>query len=149
MITSTHLFIGAAIGKATGNIYIAIPLAFASHYLLDAIPHHNPGPVKFYLEKGLRGADKKNLLFKSIEPIIGIGIIAYAAHAQSELSLVLILGALFGWLPDFLVFLHWKHNSNLGIIRKIEKSYHKHSPFLVWIITQAIIIVLALIYIFN
>jgi len=149
MITSTHLFIGAAIGKATGNLFLAIPLAFVSHFLLDAIPHYNPKQVKSYLEKGLRGVDKKDLLLKSIEPLIGISIVGYAIYMQSELALVMSLGALFGWLPDLFVFLEWKFNGNSGIIRKIETYYHKHTKsFFFGVVPQILISVLALLYLF-
>ncbi len=34
-----HAVTGALIAGAVGNPFLAIPLAFASHFVLDAIPH--------------------------------------------------------------------------------------------------------------
>jgi len=39
MIGTPHMLTGAAIGKLTRRPHLALPIAFASHFLLDAIPH--------------------------------------------------------------------------------------------------------------
>jgi hypothetical protein len=39
MILLVHILLGAAIGYQIKNIYLAIILAFLSHYLMDLIPH--------------------------------------------------------------------------------------------------------------
>ena len=39
MILLVHLLFGAAIGSAVNNIWLAIILAFLSHFLLDLMPH--------------------------------------------------------------------------------------------------------------
>lgn len=40
MTATNHALTGAIIGLATGNPWLAIPVAFASHYVLDALPHY-------------------------------------------------------------------------------------------------------------
>jgi hypothetical protein len=42
MLETPHVFIGAAIASKIPNPFIAIPLAFASHFVLEMIPHWNP-----------------------------------------------------------------------------------------------------------
>lgn len=42
MLETPHVFIGAAIAMKIPNPFIAIPLAFASHFILETIPHWNP-----------------------------------------------------------------------------------------------------------
>jgi len=42
MLETPHVFIGAAIATAIPNPFIAIPLAFASHFIMDMVPHWNP-----------------------------------------------------------------------------------------------------------
>lgn len=36
-----HALTGAIIGVASGNPWVALPAALASHYAMDAIPHHD------------------------------------------------------------------------------------------------------------
>ncbi|HSX37019.1 MAG TPA: hypothetical protein VLG13_02795 [Patescibacteria group bacterium] len=42
MTATNHALTGAFIGLAVGNPWIAVPAAFASHFVLDALPHYNP-----------------------------------------------------------------------------------------------------------
>ena len=147
MVTSIHLVTGAAIGAATGNIYLAAVLSFGTHYLLDAIPHCCWKPVKNYKEGGWEKADKVDLIIKSIEPVLGILITTYFVyHAPSNLVMPMIFGAFFGWLPDLLVFLEWK----FGIqrpkpLKMFEEKFHHHlSSF--WGIVPQIIFVLCVLY---
>ncbi len=42
MLETPHVVIGAAIATKIPNPLLAIPLAFASHFILDRIPHWNP-----------------------------------------------------------------------------------------------------------
>jgi len=42
MLETPHVFVGAAIAVAVPNPLIAIPLAFASHFVLEMVPHWNP-----------------------------------------------------------------------------------------------------------
>jgi len=143
MVTSAHLFAGAAIGKLTGNFYLAIPIAFMSHYVLDAVPHYNPKAVKLYLKKGLQGVDKKDLLIKGIEPLLGVLITSFIAYTQKEFALIMIVSAFFAWVPDLLVFWEWKYNHNQGVITRIENIHHKHTTFFSGSIPQLIISILA------
>ena len=39
MILLVHMLFGAAVGLSINNIYIAIIVAFLSHYFLDLFPH--------------------------------------------------------------------------------------------------------------
>jgi len=142
---------GAAIGKATGNVYVTIPVALISHYIIDVIPHYNPKPVKSYREKGLWEANKKDLLLKSLEPLIGIGLLSYLIYLKYNSALVMITGAFFAWLPDLLIFLEWKYNINCrpALIRKFEMAWHPHTSFVWGTIPQVIILALALFYILK
>jgi len=151
MLTSIHLVAGAAIGKATGSFWLAIPISVISHYLLDIIPHYNQKPVENYLEKGFLGSNKKDLLVKSIEPLVGIFLVAYSAiYLNPNIAWVMIVSAFFGWLPDFLVFLRWKYRVNIipfSLFKKFEEKCHHHALSLQGIAIQLIIFILFSIYI--
>lgn len=45
MTATNHALTGAIIGFAIGNPLLAVPLAFASHFALDAIPHFGIDPT--------------------------------------------------------------------------------------------------------
>jgi len=47
MLETPHVAVGAAIALKIPNPLISIPLAFASHFILDRVPHWNP---HFYTE---------------------------------------------------------------------------------------------------
>ena len=42
MLETPHVTVGAAIASKIPNPLIAIPLAFASHFVLERVPHWNP-----------------------------------------------------------------------------------------------------------
>lgn len=42
MLETPHVALGAAIASKIPNPWIAIPLAFASHFVLEKVPHWNP-----------------------------------------------------------------------------------------------------------
>lgn len=42
MLETPHVAVGAAIAVKVGNPFLAIPLAFASHFILEKVPHWNP-----------------------------------------------------------------------------------------------------------
>ncbi len=42
MLETPHVIVGAAIATRVANPVLALPLAFASHFLLEKVPHWNP-----------------------------------------------------------------------------------------------------------
>lgn len=132
MLTTAHLLLGAAIGKATNNPVLTIVLAFSTHYILDAIPHYSPKPLENFREYGIRESSKMELFWKSVEPALGIIVTAILIfHFNSAKAVPMVLGSFFGWLPDLMVLLDWK----FGIprpkpIAKFEEKFHHHTTFL-------------------
>jgi hypothetical protein len=146
MVTSVHLVFGAAVGVALKNPAVVVPVAFCTHYLLDAVPHYAPKPVRGFKEGGFGKTDWLDLSLKAVEPILGIVITALLFfNAEAKLKLALLLGAVFGWLPDLLVFLEWK----FGIkrpepFRSFEVKTHKHTGGLRGVWPQAVVFLLSL-----
>ena len=151
MLTSVHLLTGAAIGKLTGNWWSAILLSYAFHHIFDSIPHYNPQPVKGYLEGHLGGADKRDLILKSLEPALGIAATLYLIFSNPlDLRSSMVLGAVFGWLPDLFVFLEWKFKKRFArFFTRIEKHFHQHTSFLPGMLSQIFIMALAIFVLIN
>jgi len=150
MLTIVHLLLGAAIGKYFSNLWLIIPIAFLSHYLLDFIPHSQPQSVKKYKKYGLKGCDKKDLLLKAIEPILGIVLTFYLSYINFTYFLPMIIGAFFSWLPDLFLYPGWRDNSKIAKFIHLgkESKFHKHIKFIQGMLIQ-LIITLLLIYIIN
>jgi hypothetical protein len=103
--------VGAFVGKVFTSLILVVILGFLSHYLLDMIPHKSMGGVKGFKEKGLKGSDKKDLLFKGIEPIMGLILALYIAFGlNGDKALLMFMGGFFAWLPDLLSYFTWKHD---------------------------------------
>lgn len=144
MITTIHLLTGAVIGKYIQSIWLIIILALISHYALDFIPHYSPGEVQGYLENGIKGCSIKDLLLKSIEPIFGLILLSYLIFLNKEKAFPMIIGAVFAWFPDLLVYFSWKFDINwLGEIipRPGNIFYNKAKSLIVGIFTQAIVFI--------
>ena len=141
MITTIHLLVGALIGKSFKSIWLIILLALISHYILDFIPHTSPSEVDGYLDGGIKGADNKDLIFKSIEPIIGLILIGFLISLNREKAIPMIIGAFFAWFPDFLVFISWGWDVKwLSKIVPIKGNifYNQASSLIIGILTQII-----------
>lgn len=154
MLSTIHLIIGATIGKYFQNIWVVIVLAAVSHYVLDFIPHFSPKEVKGYKKNGFSGSNKKELILKSVEPLLGLVLVAYLIFViNKENAFVMAVGAFFSWLPDGLTFASWKYHINwLGRIlpRPGNKLYNrKNDSFLIGVLPQIIVFILCLIYLLR
>ncbi len=148
MLTFAHILLGAAIGKYFQNLWLVIPIAFLSHYVLDLIPHYKMPKIESFQNNGLKGINIKELAIKSAEPLIGIILTFYLAFYYSEYTLPMIIGAFFAWLPDFFVFIDWKYESRFArfIHNRFSKT-HKHTTFAKGIIPQIVVAIVAVIWI--
>ncbi len=86
---TTHIIIGANLGKALGNPALAGSVSFFSHAILDAIPHHDPN----------------HNIGNLIDSILGGLILCYIKvrneNEKSPVSSSALSGAFFSALPDF------------------------------------------------
>lgn len=149
MITTIHLLIGALIGKSFKSIWLIIILALISHYVLDFIPHTSPHEVEDYLKNGVDGANKKDLLLKGIEPLIGLILVGYLIYLNKEKALPMAIGAFFAWFPDLIVYFAWL-DTRWNLLDKIVPRhgnflYNEAKSLIVGILTQAITLITTLI----
>lgn len=94
MTTSNHIFTGAIIALVVKQPQIALPLAFVSHFVLDALPHYG------YDGHGYGAAFKQRLTFvvESIN-IVGVPLLIYTLRGQ---SVWVWLAAILAISPDFM-----------------------------------------------
>ena len=97
MLGSTHFIAGAAIGRATGNPFLAVIFGLIAHFLMDLIPHFDYG---YFFKKNVR-----SFLIAVSDPFAGLLIfllIAYFKHYNLEQFLIAFIGGLACILPDVL-----------------------------------------------
>jgi hypothetical protein len=152
MLLTQHLLVGAAIGRHIESLPLVMMLSFASHYVLDMIPHRSMPYVKGYKEAGLKGVRKKELFIKGMEPLLGIATAIVFIEMNSDYAANMAIGALFGFLPDFLTFIIWKKD-----LKKFDKlvprpgiKWYRQTRTLVWgVATQVAVFIVAVYAIFK
>ena len=93
MLTTPHLLVGAAIGSQAPYAWQIVPLAAASHFVLDSIPH-----VRGYIEVEDLKISEATFLIGDLT--IGLGLVGLLA-VNSPVGEMLWIGALAAILPDF------------------------------------------------
>lgn len=96
MLGTPHMLLGAAIGKLTRTPCLAAPIAFASHFLLDRMPHMDSHSLL-----GIQGPDPTaaEVAMVAADVALGIGLTLKAAAEQKE-STAILTGATAGVIID-------------------------------------------------
>jgi hypothetical protein len=111
MMAINHAVGGAIIGAAVSNPLLAVPLAFASHFALDAIPHYEPvagskadsiSSKKFFREQIL------------INGLLCFGLVLALAITQPKNWLLIAVCAFAGASPDFMWLPRFLHTRKTG-----------------------------------
>lgn len=145
MLETPHVAVGAAIAVAIPNPLISIPLAFASHFILDMTPHWNP-----HLNTETK---KYGHLTKQTLLIIGIDLAAAAllTFYLGKGNLNIYACAFAAILPDVIegpYFLWGFKNKYLDIWMKFQKSIQADANVFWGLATQIITIIASLYWIF-
>lgn len=126
MYSPVHATVGALIVNAIPNPAIGLPLALASHYLLDAIPH---GDLK--VGHWMRTSGRHFFLAVALDfglAVVVISLLLVGLHRQP--TALIIFGAFLGMLPDLLWgVLYWaKKIPDLPFPRRLlqfHQSWHE------------------------
>lgn len=115
MVLSTHAFVGALAGRLLPESPLAaFFVGFASHFLLDAIPHWD------YKLSSIKGAGmEKDMHVRSraflrdslkmlTDLVLGVLLVWFAIREVPGAPMSMIAGAIGGFTPDALQFLFWK-----------------------------------------
>jgi len=97
MLTIVHVIVGAAIGKFVLSWPIALALAVGSHFVLDALPHADPGTLKPQSERG--SMNLTDLVLASIDLAVAFGILLLLVGHPNYTASV-FAGMVGGILPD-------------------------------------------------
>jgi hypothetical protein len=134
MILSVHAIFGAAVASLVPtHPVLGFTLGFASHFVLDAIPHKDYDldsvePKNIERPKELNSASKKGSLFRdivfvSLDALSGL-ILAFYFFFDPIHPSIFLLGVIGSLIPDGLTFLYllFKH-------QVLASFYNFHSGF--------------------
>ena len=146
MLETPHVAVGAALAIKLGNPYLAIPLSFASHFVLDKIPHWNPHTYTETVKNG--GPSKSTIIITAVDISISIALgigIAYSVLPNTSLALTIIASCLASVLPDVSKYPFFVlKNTRRGLYKKwveAERKFQVQTNSLFWgLITQILII---------
>ncbi len=148
MLETPHVALGAAIAVAIPNPLISIPLAFASHFLLDMVPHWNP-----HLNTEIKSYGKltnKTLLIIGFDLASALLLTAFLTHRalpNNALAINIFLSSFAAILPDvvegpYFIF-GWK-NKFLSIWMKLQKRIQADANIFWGTLTQIITLIICL-----
>lgn len=153
MIEIPHVMVGVALATKVGNPALAIPLSFASHFVLDRIPHWNP---HFYTETQKFGKpSKKSTIFAIVDSTIALAIgLGFAAAALPNYSqaLTIIACCFAAVISDQMKLPYFFFNVRGGLMKKwvdFERSTQADASFWPGIATQIILVLACLLWIFS
>src|SRR3989344_6452361 len=141
MILTSHIIVGGLLagqlstygGSITGmsNYFFQAAISLASHYLLDMVPHweYPIGEFKRISETRELQLAKKTFWFDlakvGADALIGFSILFLSGYFLEIGWKSLIIGGIFGILPDSLSFLSWFSPSGvLQTHNKFHQSIH-------------------------
>jgi hypothetical protein len=143
MLSTPHLLVGAAIAKTIPNPAISLPVAFASHFLLDATPHWDGSPKAPY--------SRKVIIAATSDYVFGAGLI-FLLTRNDPSQVIVLAGAFMATLPDFIMAAsrHFSPRFNELPILGIFNRYHSHIQFNVrlsrGILSASAVIIAALVF---
>jgi len=113
VLETPHAIVGAVIVSKIPNPIISLPLAFASHFVLDMVPHWNPHLNTEIRNKGKISSTTTLIVAADVllAIISGVAISSLSLPDTTHAGFVL-MGAFSGVLPDVVeapyFFLGWK-----------------------------------------
>ncbi|HLD11866.1 MAG TPA: hypothetical protein VJB91_03100 [Patescibacteria group bacterium] len=145
MTETAHTLVGVAIASRIPNPYISLPLVFASHLVLDLVPHWDAGT--HYKNK-----TKLRLTVESgIDVLLSVAV-PYLLFGNT-MNPYLFAGAVFvSQLPDWLemphLFLRWKFFP-FTAWAKFHSTFHRRKALPWGAINQVVVVTLLLLFLGN
>jgi hypothetical protein len=136
--------VGAAIAFKVANPTLSIPIALASHFVLDKIPHWNPHSYTETVKNGK--PDKQSTLIALVDVVVSLGLgifIASQALPSIKHAIVILIACFASVLPDVVKIPFYYFNKRGRILEKwidFERALQVEISFLPGVLTQLLII---------
>lgn len=153
MLETPHVALGAAIATKIPNPFISIPLAFASHFLLERVPHWNPHLNTEMKKYG--HLTRSTTVLIAIDTVVSLAVGSYVAYKQLPDTMMftnVMLCCFAAALPDIIeapyFFFKAKHKFFTNW-KKFKKAIQVDAPPFWGLATQATTLIATLFWIFN
>lgn len=153
MLETPHVALGAAIATKIPNPLISIPLAFASHFILERVPHWNPHLNTETKKYG--GPTRQSTLVVIVDVILALSVGIYIASNVLPNSFhfwTIMASSFASVLPDVIegpYFFLGVRNNFLKRWIKFQKSIQVDTSVLPGILTQVVTILAVFWWIFG
>jgi hypothetical protein len=103
MLETPHAVFGALIATKIGNPWVALPLAFASHFVLEPLPHWNPHTNTEIRVHGQLSNFSLTFIAADVLTSLGLGLWLASRTLPDVRRFLLVIAACFlAVLPDLL-----------------------------------------------
>lgn len=151
MLETPHVLVGAAIATKIPNPLIAIPLAFASHFILEMVPHWNPHLNSETKKFG--HVTRKSTVITAIDSTMALvfgSIIAFKYLPDATQVFNVLACSFFAVLPDVMEGPYFFLKMKSKFIEKwisFQKSLQNDTSIIPGLITQFLTILIAIFWI--
>lgn len=149
MLETPHVIVGAAIATRMVNPALAIPLAFASHFVLEKVPHWNPHLNTETEKYGKPTKQSTKIVILDVSASLAVGLFIASRVLPDTGYFVTILTAAFAaTLPDIIEGPYFFLGMRNKIIKRwilFQKSIQEDTTIVPGLATQ-IVTVLAAFY---
>lgn len=153
MLETPHVIVGAAIATKVVTPALAIPLAFASHFILEKVPHWNPHLNSETEKYGRPSKQSTYIVIADVAASLALGGYVASRAIPDWGHTATILAACFAAaLPDILEGPYFFLNIRSRIVKRwvnFQKSIQVDIPIIPGLITQIITVLLAFWWIFS
>jgi hypothetical protein len=153
MLETPHVAVGAAIAAKIPNPFIAIPLAFASHFIMEKVPHWNPHLVTETKKYGM--PTKKSMIIIAVDVVLALvlgGYVAWRALPDTGHAITILLASFASVLPDLMESPYFFLKMRSKFIKNwlnFQKSLQVDTTFYWGMLNQALVILACLWWIRN
>lgn len=154
MLLTPHVLVGAAIGAEFNHAYIAAPLAAASHFVLDLIPHWD---LRIDLE--YEDLERQDILVIIVDLATSASLLTLLLYNNPRWEMMMV-GAVSAFLPDVHHVIaalsdpkKWERFTKLGRLHTRYSNIHqkfnwdKDSRFIYGMLTQVLVGLVAILVI--
>lgn len=141
MLETPHVALGLAIAVAIPNPLISIPLAFASHFALDMVPHWNPH-INTEMKK-FGKLTNPTLFIIAVDLALALILTIFIGKTNPYIYLASFMSI----LPDIAegpYFLFGWRNKYLDVILRFQRSIQANANIFWGLLTQILVLLGAL-----
>jgi len=153
VLETPHVIVGAAIATKVVHPALAIPLAFASHFILEKVPHWNPH-LNTETEKFGRPT-KKSTAIVVVDAAVALAsgsYLAYRTLPNQALAITVFISCFVAVLPDLIEGPYFFLNVRNEVVKrwiKFQKSLQVDTDIIPGLATQLITIAAALKWLYS